>query len=96
MPVMKFGKYQGLDFSEIPQDYLEWMMRDAEEKIKICQRELDLRKNKAEDSWMNMIVERGYTALAALSDQQVNRPKLETAYKALKAAIQDAAQPKGT
>jgi hypothetical protein len=91
---MKFGKYQGLDYSEIPQDYLEWMMDDARKKIATCEHELQLRKNKAEDSWMNMIVERGYAALKSLDDQQVNHAKLNTAYAALKAAITEAAQPK--
>jgi hypothetical protein len=91
---MKFGKYQGLDYSEVPQDYLEWMMADARKKIDMCEHEIQLRKNKAEDSWMNMIVEKGYTALNSLDDQQVNHTKLNTAYNALKAAITEAAQPK--
>lgn len=95
MPVMKFGKYQGYEFSEIPQDYIEWMMRDAQDKVKMCERELELRRNKAEDSWMNQIVEKGYAALSALPDQAVIRPKLDAAYRMLKAAIADAAQPKG-
>lgn len=94
MPVMKFGKYQGYEFSEIPQDYIEWMLDDARKKQVMCENELQLRRNRAEDSWMNMIVEKGYTALNSLDDQQVNHAKLDTAYNALKAAIIEAAQPK--
>jgi len=95
MPVMKFGKYQGHELSEIPQDYIEWMRRDAADKIAMCDRELELRRNKAEDSWMNQIVEKGYAILKQLDAQSVNHTKLDIAYKALKAAIADAAQPKG-
>lgn len=94
MPTMKFGKYQGYEFSEIPQDYIEWMLDDAKKKQSMCEHELQLRKNKAEDSWMNMIVERGYASLNSLDDQSVNRAKLKVAYDALKAAIVEAAQPK--
>jgi hypothetical protein len=95
MPTMKFGKYQGYEFSEIPLDYIEWMLRDAQEKVKLCEKEIELRKNKAEDSWMSMIVERGYAALHALDPQQVNHAKLDAAYKSLKGAIVEvAAQPK--
>lgn len=96
MPIMKFGKYQGMDYSEVPTDYIQWLMDDTKKKLAEYERELDLRKNKAEDSWMNQIVEHGYNQLKCLPVESVNHTKLATAYKALKAAIADAAEPKGT
>jgi hypothetical protein len=95
VPTMKFGKYQGMDYSEVPTDYIQWLMDDTKKKLAEYERELDLRKNKAEDSWMNQIVEKGYAALRVLDAQSVNHTKLDTAYKALKAAISEAAEPKG-
>lgn len=96
MPVMQFGKWKGLELSQVPADYLQWLIDDNKKTIATYEKELDLRKNKAEDSWMNMIVERGYAALKGLDAQQVNHAKLTTAYNSLKAAIAEAAEPKGT
>ena len=95
MPVMKFGKYQGQDYSTVPTDYIEWIRDDTKKKLAEFERELQLRKDKAENSWMRQIIDKGYTYLTVLDATAVDHKKLNIAYNALKAAIDDAAEPKG-
>lgn len=63
MAVMQFGKYKGLDYSEVPEDYLEYLIRTSRDQMVTCQTELMRRKSKVESSFMYKIVQLGADAL---------------------------------
>lgn len=63
MAVMQFGKYKGLDYSEVPEDYLEYIIRSSRDNMVLCQTELMRRKSKVESSFMYKIVQLGADAL---------------------------------
>src|SRR5262249_25031683 len=58
--VFKFGKHQGSYISDVPQDYLEWLVKDADEKLVVYQAELDRRPRLQEDQMP--VVEEGIQA----------------------------------
>lgn len=92
MTIMQFGKHAGKDISEVPEPYLDWMIRDSDEKLLMCKAEIERRKIKVEDSVMSTIVQRGFNELASIPGNDVK--KLELARDRLMDAIRAAAQPK--
>lgn len=61
-----FGKYGDLPLSEVPAEYLEWMIRNSQEKIDLCKTELARRElaEAANSSVIEQIVKAGYRDLA--------------------------------
>lgn len=90
-----FGKYAGVDLANIPDDYLEWMIRDSRTKLDICVNELTRRRTIIDESYMMKIIKTGLAALKT-GIEQLDHNKLDKAYKALESAIEDAAKPKGS
>ncbi len=66
MTRLRFGKYKGRPISELPSEYLQFLIQSATETIDECKNELDRRALAAEASlpWVERVVEVGYRALA--------------------------------
>lgn len=62
MPSLKFGKYKGWQLSEVPEDYLEWLISQQQKTIDEYQAEVDRRHSDL--SWEQKIVQAGYHALS--------------------------------
>lgn len=41
--VLQFGKHQGKDIGDVPQDYLLWLINSTEETLKMIEEELERR-----------------------------------------------------
>lgn len=66
MPIFKFGKHSGKEFSSVDRSYLEWLIEQNKKDIKLYQDELD-RRDLAEQGTLSMtekIVQAGYRELA--------------------------------
>lgn len=66
MTTLRFGKYKGYDLSEVPDDYLRWLISTQEKRLDEYRHELD-RRNAMRDaklSWAERIVQAGYRSLA--------------------------------
>jgi hypothetical protein len=63
---LRFGQYKGQPISAVPADYLEFLIKTAEETISDCREELTRREAAAEASlpWVQRVVEAGFRALA--------------------------------
>lgn len=64
--VLKFGKYSGYPITEVPSDYLEFLISNATRSIADYRTELDRRAalEDADKTWMERVVETGYRELA--------------------------------
>jgi len=86
---LKFGKYAGSDLKDVPIDYIEWLVRDCEDKLLVYKSEVERRKIRVENSVMMAIVSKGYDALT--KDLTVNPQDAIRAKEALEKAIREAA-----
>jgi hypothetical protein len=89
---MQFGKHKGLDITEVPQDYIEWFVKDQQDKIKVFTDELNRRKYVLDNSWMKQIIDNGYADLCKTT-LPPDRPRLDAAYQALLKAVTAAGSP---
>ena len=97
MPKFQFGKYAGLDYTQVPEDYLEYLIRTSSDQLLNCKAELERRKIKVEDSYMSKIVDAGFQQLASKAhsfESGIDISKLKRARDSLDIAIRAAAQPK--
>lgn len=94
MTIIGFGRYNGQDISEVPEDYLEWLARDSKSKCDMAVGELNRRRTVVDESYMMKIIRAGLAALKSGSES-LDDNKLAKAFKALESAIADAAKPKG-
>mgnify|MGYP001226896801 CR=1 FL=1 len=90
MPVLKYGKYAGRDIAEIPDDYLAWMLRDAEGKIDMVKVEQARRKMRVDESFMTRIIDTGFKMLSTDPLTPDELKKLEMAHQLLLQAVADA------
>lgn len=63
---MKFGKYKGLPITDVPDDYLQFLITLATRSIEEYRGELERRElaQDADKTWMERVVETGYRELA--------------------------------
>ena len=90
MPRMEFGKYKGDDITEVPDSYLQWVIRDGEEKLRMAKEELERRAHKIDSSWVKRIVDCGYAQLSVQTMDSEDLKKLNAAKTILLRAITDA------
>lgn len=90
MTVFQFGKYKGLHMSEVPDSYIDWLVRDSEDKLKLYRTEQERRAQRIDGSFVKKIVEEGYTAMLN-KNPSVDQAKLKMAYQLLIDGIRDAA-----
>ena len=64
--IIKFGKYRGYDITEVPIEYLEWMLEANRRTISEIEEELERRKlaEMAKMSWLERVIATGYKELA--------------------------------
>lgn len=64
--VINFGKYKGTRLSDVPEDYVLWMIDNSKKTITLYQAELDRRKLVEEGSMsmVERIAAEGYRSLA--------------------------------
>lgn len=66
VPTLDFGKHAGKDFKDVPVDYLDWLKREAETRLKQVNDELGRRAalEAPASPLIDQIVQAGYRALA--------------------------------
>ena len=64
--IMDFGQYKGKDLADVPASYLEYLIRDSEDKMRIWHGELTRRQQveEADQTMIERIAVAGYRALA--------------------------------
>ena len=65
MTKLGFGKYKDFELRDVPEDYLLWLIRDSEQRIKGWREELE-RREALETmglSWLQRIVKVGFRTL---------------------------------
>jgi uncharacterized protein (DUF3820 family) len=89
-----FGKYATYEISEVPEEYLEWLIRASEDKIKLCNGELERRElaSEANMSWMERIFKTGYRELCKrhhpdAGGTTAEMQEINAAYEAIKRAM---------
>jgi hypothetical protein len=85
-----FGKHADAELEDIPDKYLQWLIRSSQEKIDMCESELRRRTPKVNNSMMARLVKAGTDALHHSSDPE-EIPDINRASDALMKAITDAA-----
>lgn len=95
MPKLGFGKYGDYDISDVPEDYLEWLITSSKERIKQCESELARRDNAAmaNMNWMQKIIKAGFNDLARkhhpdMGGTTQDMQELNASYDALKRAAE--------
>ena len=96
MPMLKFGRYQGQDIEEVPDDYVDYMVKNNEDGLRMWKDERQRRDNelrlaalKVDGSFMAKIIQAGRDHF--LNDPTVDQIKLELAFNKLMDALRDAA-----
>jgi uncharacterized protein (DUF3820 family) len=91
MPIMEFGKYKGMDWKDVPEDYLKWLISRNEDQNKMLNMELQRREDikNANDTVKQQIIKAGFAALAKKHHPDVggdprNMQAINAAYEALK------------
>ena len=64
--VFKFGKYSGQSIEDVPQDYLDWLLKTDQEQISMIEAELTRRKSLEEASMplVERLIHAGYRVLS--------------------------------
>lgn len=64
--VLQFGKYKGQDISQVPLEYVEWLLSKAQQDARIYEAEIERREfaESAQLSWVERLVQVGYRTLA--------------------------------
>lgn len=96
MPMLKFGKYQGQDIEEVPDDYVDYMVKNNEDGLRMWKDEKNRRENemrlaalKVDGSFMAKIIQAGRDHF--INDPTIDQVKLELAFNKLMDALRDAA-----
>ena len=66
MGKLGFGKYADLELSLVPEEYLNWLIQNTRDRLKVYETEL-LRREMVKDasmSWVERIVKTGFNELA--------------------------------
>jgi hypothetical protein len=91
---MTFGKYEGWDIRDVPDDYLQWLIMSTEQTLKMCKDELERREaaEEADMSWMERIIKTGYRELVKrhhpdAGGQKEDMQALNASYDALSEAL---------
>jgi hypothetical protein len=93
MPTLGFGKHADEPIENVPEDYLNWLIKNSQEKIDICKLELDRRAGRIDNSIMAQIVKLGHQAIQTQLPQS-EHAKTDKAKDVLMRAITDAANTK--
>jgi len=88
--IFQFGKYKGTHINDVPDDYLDWLIRDCQDKLNLYKGEKDRRQFVVDNSWMMKIIESGYKTVGISNLLPPETQKLDAAYKLLKQSITDA------
>ena len=96
MGKLGFGKYADLELSLVPEEYLNWLIQNTRDRLKVYETEL-LRREMVKDasmSWVERIVKTGFNELAKRHhpDRGGNGSDmvaLNAAYERLKDAINE-------
>lgn len=94
MTILKFGVHKGKSIQDVPDDYLEWMVKSSQASIDMAMKELQRRQsvNDASMPMVERILAAGYKALAKQYHPDVNKDggklmqELNGTYEALKQA----------
>ena len=97
--ILQFGKYKGEDIEEVPDDYVDFMVKNNEEGLRMwkderSRRDMEARAAalKVDGSFMAQIIKAGYTKLQ--TEVGVDQIKLQLAYeKMMDSLTQAAAKP---
>ena len=94
MAKLGFGKYGDLPLEQVPEEYLDWLIRSSQEKIKMCQDELSRREIAAEASlsWLEKLVKTGWRELTKRHHPDVGgttaeMQEINAAYEKLKSFV---------
>jgi Putative quorum-sensing-regulated virulence factor len=94
MPRLHFGKYEGWEIRDVPEDYLSWLMNSSQQTADMCKAELERRENEEEASmsWMERIIKTGYRELSKkhhpdFGGQVQDMQELNASYDALFGAL---------
>lgn len=64
--ILKFGKHKGRHISDVPRDYIEWLINSQEQTLKEYKAEIERRDSiaDADMSWEQKIIKAGFRALS--------------------------------
>ena len=64
--ILQFGKYKGYDISNIPEDYLDWLISTTQKTLSDYKEEKARREYMQEASlpWVERVIQAGYRSLA--------------------------------
>lgn len=88
---LEFGKYRGLELSDVPEEYLLWLAESRERDAKLYRAEIERRTLalEANDDYVTRIIKTGYRELAKRLHPDVGGSadefrELQTAFEKLK------------
>lgn len=88
--VCRSGKHTGKHINEVPDGYLEWLLKDSEENVVVVKAELTRRKFKVDNSFMMKIIKEGHKVALSQATSDEERKKIDYAYQNLEQAVIDA------
>lgn len=93
---LKFGKYQGQDIEDVPDDYVDFMINNNEDGLRMWKAERTRRDNEAraaalkvDGSFMAKIIKTGFEELQC--DPDVDQIKLQLAFDKMMDGLRNAA-----
>ena len=88
--VLNFGKHSGKDLSDVPEDYLGWLIDTRKKELQVYEAEVARRKavEEASQSDLEKLIQAGYRALAQKAHPDKGGSAQE--FQALQAAYEQA------